>query len=378
MTEVRHEIENLRTLYSQLVKERFHAMVASTPFRTARNKWMRHQHRRKPHPSVDSWTAVGEAWGREHPEEWESLQVDVAWLSEAYGIAQWHVLWAIVVEKYDPTDRASFGYLYALDVWSPEARLICHQPGPDLLGRLTQMGPEIGVYVEIHPADDRHEDLPLDDLRRFRLGLEFPVEYPADLAVADLRRAVRGARAMLRAVGVKAPQRGRGPSALKVYLVTHTGHPEFVKRLDTACRAVGFDLRVELGKPSASALDDPDKTPLALVRLKLSINLDAPVREMQRGLRHAIRQSRQLAKEAGLPLGQRLRHSPMAELVEELRVDGSRLDRRGLGDLVEDSHDIQPRIEGEPNPDAKDLIAKAKSRRHLVKKRLSRKGFLPP
>jgi len=40
---------------------------------------------------------------RKDPGSWDALQRDVSGLSQAYGITEWHVLWALFVNRYDPT-----------------------------------------------------------------------------------------------------------------------------------------------------------------------------------------------------------------------------------------------------------------------------------
>ena len=76
-------------------------------------------------------------------------------------------------------------------------------------------------------------------------------------------------------------------------------------------------------------------------------------------------------------MGERLRVAPTVSQARVLGVDGRRLARRGLGDLIEDQ---TGGILGDPAhrmPQAQKLRMTFKSKRGKIRKRLRRKELLP-
>ncbi len=83
--------------------ERFHAMVAGREFSRLRDLWLGAIGRETPFEDLDDWVDEERQWRIRDPASWDALQLDVAGLSQAYGITRWHVLWSIFVSDYDPT-----------------------------------------------------------------------------------------------------------------------------------------------------------------------------------------------------------------------------------------------------------------------------------
>lgn len=89
--------------YNQLTMERFHAMVAGREFGRLKHHWLSAIGHRTSFTNLDEWVEEETGWQERDPGGWEALRGDVASLSQAYGITEWHVLWALFVKHYDPT-----------------------------------------------------------------------------------------------------------------------------------------------------------------------------------------------------------------------------------------------------------------------------------
>ena len=388
----RDTLVKLRNRYDQLVMERFHAMCAASRFRDLQKTWLKRRRKRKPFASMEGWVADETSWRTEDSESWWALQLDVARLSEAYGLAPWQVLWALFVDGFTPRspgakrdvdhrDPDNAGHLFVLDAWYPQARLVVSRPCAELLNKLVTQGQGAGMYVELNASSVEEPSLSHGDFRRFHVSVELPVEYPPELAIADVRHWRMVGQELVRQVGIDVPRRirsGGSGSRISVALVTHSERAPFVENLQTVCRDRGLALQIEPGQPSIAPTDEPGKTALALVRLRVEFPLDIRSEDLVVAVRKAIRESREALGEAGLYLGQRLRGAPLVDRAQELRVSGGRLQKRGIGDLIDDNYKVGTVHQGDPSPKNKILRQKVKSQRNQVKRRFKRKGLLPP
>ena len=60
-------LSRLRDRYSDLVSDRFYAMVASSKFSKTRGKWLREIGRTRPFRSMDDWIERETVWKDEDP-----------------------------------------------------------------------------------------------------------------------------------------------------------------------------------------------------------------------------------------------------------------------------------------------------------------------
>jgi hypothetical protein len=100
--------------------------------------------------------------------------------------------------------------------------------------------------------------------------------------------------------------------------------------------------------------------------------------DLIKATRLAIREARKTLKRAGFDLGERLRVAPTVSQARALGVDGRRLARRGLGDLIEDQTGGIIGDRAHRMPQAQKLKMTLKSRRGKIQKRLRGKELLPP
>ena len=367
----------LRERYDSLVMERWHAMRAGPRFATLQSRWLGRLKHAHPYSTLDFWLKAEGRLKEKDIDTWQIMQLEVAELSESYGIAPWHVLWSLFIRDYDPLDPKGPGFQFVLDAWYEQARLVVLFADPDILEDLVKLGARAGVFVEL-----RHSSEEGDDSRSGRgpdsylISLEVPLELPPNLAVKQSRGALRTCRQMLRDAGVPVSLRSRSipaTSPVEAALITHSATDPFVERLRTACDDLGLLLQVEPGQPSSAPLDSPGKVGLALVRLRLEFAVDIRSDALVLAVRKAIRLSRVALKAAGLDLGERLRTSPLVQRAIDLQVDGTVLGTGGLGNLVEDIYGVFPKRGEGPA-----LRARIKSRKHRAGKRIRRKGLLPP
>ncbi len=251
-------------------------------------------------------------------------------------------------------------------------------PIPALLEDLVRLGCQQGMYVEYHGSSPQDESV-VGSRGNFRISLEIPLEYPPDLAVQAARWALRTGRDMLRGVGFSQKQRvhkSSSVSSVKATLKTRA-KPGFLDALRTHCQQ-GGRLDIELDEANASGSDARVDTTLSTVRLQLEFPPDVGSGDLIKATRLGIREARKTLKSAGFDLGERLRVSPTVSQTRALGVDGGRLARRGLGDLIEDQ---TGGIIGDPAhrmPQAQKLKMNFKSRRGKVQKRLRGKELLTP
>ena len=287
------------------------------------------------------------------------------------------MLKALLIRNYDPLGTTSL--LFPLDAWDPKPRLVILGPIPVLLEDLVRLGCQQGMYVEYHGSSPQDESI-VESRGNFRISLEIPLEYPPDLAAHAARWALRAGRDMLRGIGFNQKQRVHKSSlvsSVKATLKPRGCKPGFLDALKTHCGQEGRpDIELEGGNISGS--DTRVDPPLSTVRLQLEFPPDVGSGNLIKATRLAIREARKTLKSAGFDLGERLRVAPTVSQARALGVDGRRLARRGLGDLIEDQ---TGGIIGDPAhrmPQALKLKMTAKSRRGKVQKRLRTKELLPP
>ena len=308
-----------------------------------------------------------------------------AGLSEAYGLAPWQVTWGLFLKGFDPRDPDQAGWLFSLDAWYPLARLVVHGARPQVIEQLVSLSQTTGILVELRPGarsgEEADKAVDLDGIENIRISLEIPLEYPPDLAVMEAREALRVSREMLRSAGMRVGMRVRGDASgagVAAALVTHSDASSFIRALASACAGSIIPLVTEPGQPSIAPVSESGKTPLALARLRLDFGARVKSAVLVAGIRRFIREERGVLEEAGLTIGRRLRAAPLVVNSPDLRVDGNHLDRRGLGDLVEDLYGFTPRERGYLTPKGKAAASKIKSRRGRIKQRARTKGLLPP
>ena len=126
-------------------------------------------------------------------------------------------------------------------------------------------------------------------------------------------------------------------------------------------------------------MPDQDKShgwvPLANVRMEIHFAPDVGAEALVRFVKGAIKNARMALKAVGLDLGQRLRPASVVGLSRELQVDGTRLTRQGLGDIVEEQLGAFPEVNGHLTPEGRKAKGQAKSRRNQIKDRLVKKGL---
>ncbi len=233
------------------------------------------------------------------------------------------------------------------------------------------------MYVEYQGSSPQDESI-LESRGNFRISLEIPLEYPPDLAVQAARWALRTGRDMLRGVGFSQKQRVHKSNPVYSVKATLKGRdckPGLLDALRTCCQQEGR-LDIELDGGNASGSESRVGTPLSTVRLQLEFPPDVGSEDLIKATRLGIREARKTLKSAGFDLGERLRVSPTVSKARTLGVDGRRLARRGLGDLIEGQ---TGGIIGDPAhrmPQAQKLKMTLKSRRGKAKKRLRRKELL--
>lgn len=142
----------LRERYDRLVMERWHAMRAGPRFAALQSRWLRRLGRRQPYSTVDHGLKAEERLKDRDIDTWQIMQLEVAELSESYGIAPWHTLWSLFIRDYDPLDPEGPGSQFVLDAWFPQARLVVLSADPDILDDLVKLAARTGVLVELRPS----------------------------------------------------------------------------------------------------------------------------------------------------------------------------------------------------------------------------------
>ncbi len=354
-------------------------MLAGKAFEAARKRWLKVLHWKEPFDSIDDWVDANDMLKSRSSELWWELQEDAGALSEAYGIAPWQVTWALFVNGFDPSDPESPGFQFPLDSWQPQARL---RPPPlpkKALDILTNLGAQTGILVTFEVRVDADDAPDPPGPRDFRVVMEIPVECPPDLAVRDMCEVLKVSRDSVRQAGVDVPHRIRWPSPISdvtFCLVSHNSTAEFIERLQSAASGSTVGFRVEPGQPSAASSENPNKTALSLTRLEVVFPLDVNSNELAKALREGMKTTRSILSEAGLILGDHLRHAPLTRLSPKLKVDGQVVPARGLGVLAEDEFGAPPQWEYGPTPEKTEIIAQLKSQRNQVKERVRKKGLL--
>ena len=368
---------DLSDRYTRLVLERFHAMLASPEFSRIRRKWQRHLGRRKPFAKIETWARREIAWQKDDPESRDVLRRDVNALSESFGVAHWHVLWALFVSGYDPLGSA--GSMFPLDVWHPRSLILVTAPEPGLIENLQALaagtGMLIGMLSAVASEEPRHGRGGLEGLL---LEVNLPLEFPQDRAVLAVRRTLRAGKDIIRNAGVQLPLRVRNGSSgdkIDACLVVCPGDDSVLAELKAACAAHGLRIRIDTSREFSDETGDHGWTPLANVRMEVHFAPDVGAETLVRFVKGAIKSARLAMKAVGLNLGQRLRPSPLVELSQELRVDGTRLPRRGLGDIADEQLGTSPSVEGQLTPEGRKAKGQAKSRRNQIKDRLVKKSL---
>ncbi len=369
--------QGLRDRYSRLVLERFHAMLANPQFSRVRRRWLRHLGRRRPFANIDDWVDRESEWRKNDPKSRDELTLDVTALSESFGVAHWHVLWAIFVREYDPLD--SVGSMFPLDVWHPRSHILVTAPEPGLVENLQRLAQGTGILIGLQPAADNLEHRSCGGgLEGLLLEVNLPLEFPQDLAVLTVRHTLASGKDIIRSAGFHLTVRVRtgNPGKINSTLVVCAGDESVLTKLEAACAAHGLQLRIDTGRE----MPDQDKShgwvPLANVRMEIHFAPDVGAEALVRFVKGAIKNARMALKAVGLDLGQRLRPASVVGLSRELQVDGTRLTRQGLGDIVEEQLGAFPEVNGHLTPEGRKAKGQAKSRRNQIKDRLVKKGLL--
>ena len=351
--------------------ERFFAMVAGRPFEELRLAWLPVLGRSIPYPTMGEWVEAEDKLRNGDPVLYRQLQSDIGQLSEQYGLFPCQVLWTVFVKDFDPRDKDSPGWQFPLDSWQVRSALRFEGNAVRFIHQVNSL--------EAQPTAGKPQEP--QDLSGLKLELELPLEFPPDLAVREGSVRMDRVRDRLRLSGLAVPKRFKArkvPEKIEAALATHAPTADFYKRLEGVCSENGLQCRVEVGQPSEAPIDEPAKTPLALVRLALLVPVSIRKRAMDRQIRSSLRLARECVSQAGPQLGQRIRISDLVPLAGKLRVDGGRLARRGMGDVVEDEFGMPELEEFERDPKREQLMNQSRSRRNQIKERLTRKGMIPP
>ena len=168
---------------------------------------------------------------------------------------------------------------------------------------------------------------------------------------------------------------GDSENKINSTLVVCVGDESVLTKLEAACAAHELRLRIDTGRE----MPDQDKShgwvPLANVRMEVHFAPDVGAEVLVRFVKGAIRNARLAMRAVGLNLGQRLRPSSVVGLSRELQVDGTRLTRQVLGDIVEHQLGAFPEINGHLTPQGRKAKGQAKSRRNQIKDRLVKNGL---
>jgi len=370
-------ISKPRARYNRLVLERFHAMVANPEFARVQTKWLLHLGLERPFATIDDWADRESEWRKKSPKSRKELSRDVTALSESFAVAPWHVLWAVFVREYDP--QGSVGSMFPLDVWHPRSHLLVMAPEPGLIDKLQRLTAGSGMIIELQPSADIPDPGKYGGrAARIRLEVDLPLELPPDLAILEIRHALRTGRDIIRGTGVQLPRRVRGgTSENRTYagLIAYPGDPTILKDLKAALDMRGLEMHIATGRQTLNRDRRLGWVPLADVRMEVLFAPEVGAEILVRFVKGAIKSARLAMKAVGLNLGQRLRPSSVVGLSRELQVDGTRLTRQGLGDVVEQQLGAFPEVNGHLTPEGRKAKGQAKSRRNQIKDRLVKKGL---
>ena len=177
---------DLRDRYNRLVVERYQAMLANPEFARVQTTWLLHLGLPRPFATIDDWVDRESEWRQNDPKSRDELTRDVTALSESFGVAHWHVLWAHFVGEYDPLDGV--GSMFPLDVWHPRSHILVSAPDPGLVENLQNLAAGTGVLIGLQPAADTlgHRSGG-GGLEGLLLEVNLPLELPPDLAVLAVR-----------------------------------------------------------------------------------------------------------------------------------------------------------------------------------------------
>ena len=357
--------------------KRFHAMLANPEFSRVQKKWLRRLRRRRPFATIDDWADRESELRENDPESRDELTRDVTALSESFGVAPWHVLWALFVREYDPLDGV--GSMFPLDVWHPRSHILVTAPEPGLIENLQRLASGTGMLIGLLPASGNFENRSGGGRGGWiLLEVNLPLEFPQDLAVIAVRRTLRAGKDIICGAGIQIPVRVRtGNSGNEMYanLVVCAGDDTVLTKLKAACSAHELQLRIDPGREMPDQTRDHGWVPLANVRMEVLFAPEVGAETLVRFVKAAIRNARLALKDLGLDLGQRLRPSSLVELSRELQVDGGRLPRYGLGDIFEKRFDAFPAVNGKVTPEAAKAKSQFKSGRNQIKDRLVKKGL---
>ena len=364
--------------YVRLVLERFYAMRASAEFSRIQKKWLRHLRCRQPFASIDTWARRESFWRENDSKSRDDFTLDVTALSGSFGVAHWHVLWALFVREYDPLDDVVSRF--PLDVWHPRSHILVTAPEPGLVENLQRLAQGTGILIGLQPAADNLEHRSGGGgLEGLLLEVNLPLELPQDLAVLIVRHTLASGKDIIRGEGFQLPVRvrtGDSGNRINATLVVYAGDESVLTELEAACAANGLQLRIDTGREMLDHTSDHGWAPLANVRMEVRFAPDVGAETLVRFVKRSIRNARMVLKAVGLDLGQRLRPSSLVELTRVLQVDGGKLPRRGLGDLAEDQLGLPAAVNGHLTPKAKKSIGLAKSRRSKIRRRLVKKALL--
>ena len=370
MSDSHERLSRLRDRYSNLVSDRFYAMVASLDFRRTQKKWLRASGRMRPFRSIDDWIERETAWKEEDPGSFFQLESDVCSISRVFALAPWHVLWTLFVRGHRP--GTELFEMFPMDVRHPRACLLVSDHNAGLIEELNHQVVGCNFSVELRQSvrlelDQYWPAAPV-------VSLCLPIEFPPELAQLECRRVLRTVRQILRNTGLAIAQRMRKDNRNEVIqsLVFEPIHSHLNDSLAPACQANGLMLRFEGDGESHQTRSTLLYGSYLEVRFPPTILAD----RLSMAVRGLIENSRVALRTAGLNLGDRLRPSLLAKQSGELKVDGLSLPKRGIGDLTDNILGEFPSESGKLTHEGLQMVRKVKSSRYKIKRRFERKQLL--
>ena len=354
------------TSYDSIVAERYHAMAASKDFLTIRKKWLGVLGRRSPFRSFDQWL-TSTAKLLDQPHHQEALESDIRFLSDSFALPDWHVRAGLFTESHSLTNTNDNAFPKELRY--PRTAVVISGP---LTKRLIALGPilyerDINLEWEPAPGPLAHRN------KTIMVSVELPMEIPSSEAVAIVRRSRRQAIDALKQARI--PIIGCPETDVSISAICYGRIPNLTDSISQAANLAGMQVAFEPHSSSNYQADQPNPNPLSYLRTQIRFSPIVMARDLVVKTRECNRSAREMIRALGLNVGQRLRPSPLTNLASRLLVDGNRLPRRGLGDLILDDMAGFPNESSRPTKEAERLKSTAKSRRNQVLQRFREKGL---
>jgi len=352
-------------LYDNLVRERYDALLASQVFLKYRRKWLSAFGRFTPFLNMDHWTRFEVGWKSDHSQQSRCLEQDIQELSTSFAISTWHIIWALFIKDFSPLEHeATF---FPMDLRHP--RLSVAVTGREYPGLDQLSGALTGTGIQLILEPQSRLQICSQDYPELFIRVELPLEIPLFMAV-NLVRA--GRRKVIQVLRNNVPSSRLAEDEPKVHtaLACYGGTEDFKQRVSKASSQLTVDLIEVYGPPESSSH-------YSNLRIWVDFSPADRASDVVRETRKAVRGAREVVRDMGLNMSDRLRSAPLTALSTRLAVNGDSLPSRGIGDLIMDETGEFPVTSETNSLELSMWRSSIKSRRNQILQRFRSKGLIP-